>query len=258
MEKVEKDALITRFNSGEATEAECKIIETLIANGELELTDLTDIQNLAKSVDSLYDPSPSIHLDDRFYALLAKEKRKAQGFSFSLPEWNALWPRLAFAICFTGIGLWIGYSVANKKTQSSVTQLTQEVGDLKEMMMLSLLEKESATERLKAVSLTNDMSSASKNVTDALIKTLNYDDNVNVRLSALDALRPYVKDSSVRMALIKSIGIQESPLVQVALAELMAALQEKKSLQELEQLLKRKQTPDDVKKKIQESIQVII
>ena len=76
--------------------------------------------------------------------------------------------------------------------------LGQEVSDLKELMMLSLLEKESATERLKAVSLTQEMDQASQKVTSALLQTLNNDDNVNVRLAALDALKPYSSDGNVR------------------------------------------------------------
>ncbi|MEJ0032308.1 MAG: hypothetical protein WDO15_18945 [Bacteroidota bacterium] len=74
-----------------------------------------------------------------------------------------------------------------------IAALTQEVSDLKETMMLSLLEKESATDRLKAVSLTSEMDHASVKVTDALFKTLNSDPSVNVRLAALEAIMPYAK-----------------------------------------------------------------
>ena len=142
--------------------------------------------------------------------------------------------------------------------KSDVASLTREVTDLKEMVMLSLLEKESATDRLKAVSLTSEMSQASKKVTEALIQTLNEDGNVNVRLAALDALKPYVRDSYVRESMVRSIANQSSPMVQVALAELMVELQEKKSVTELRKLLEEEATPSDVKERIKESIQVLI
>ena len=132
------------------------------------------------------------------------------------------------------------------------------MSDLKEMMMLSLLEKESATDRLKAVSLSEDMGQASQKVTSALMQTLNHDDNVNVRLAALDALRAYSRDSKVREELIRSISKQDSPLVQISLAELMVEMQAKSSVKELEKILHNENTPTDVKKKIRESIQVII
>ena len=133
----------------------------------------------------------------------------------------------------------------------------QEIHDLKEMMMLSLLEKESATDRLKAVSLTEQMDQASKQVTSALLQTLNNDENVSVRLAALDALRPYSKDGQIREALVRSIAQQKSPLVQVALAELMAELQEKGAIDAFKNILEDGETPSDIKKKIRENIQVI-
>ena len=137
-------------------------------------------------------------------------------------------------------------------------ELTQQVSDLREMMIFSLLEKESASERIKAVNLTSEMNEVSEKVTDALFKTMNRDENVNVRLSALEALKPYAKQSRVREQLIESIGKQDSPLVQVALAEFMAAIQEKKSVKELQKLLQNENTPKEVKSKINESIKVLI
>jgi hypothetical protein len=77
-------------------------------------------------------------------------------------------------------------------------------------------------------------------------------------LAALDALRGYAKDGKVREELVRSIGHQDSPLVQVALAELMVALQEKKSVNELEKIMKNDRTPVEVKNKIKESIEVLI
>ena len=123
--------------------------------------------------------------------------------------------------------------------------------------MLSLLEKESATDRLKAVSLTEQMDQASKQVTSALLQTLNNDENVSVRLAALDALRPYSKDGQIREALVRSIAQQKSPLVQVALAELMAELQEKGAIDAFKGILEDGETPSDIKKKIRENIQEI-
>jgi hypothetical protein len=102
------------------------------------------------------------------------------------------------------------------------------------------------------------MDNASEKVTNALFTTLNHDENVNVRLAALEALTSYSKDSAVRAKLIASISAQDSPLVQVAMAELMVAIQEKKSVEALKQLLNSDRTPKEVKTKISESIKVLI
>ena len=82
--------------------------------------------------------------------------------------------------------VWELRSQASQGFDQQIDALSQQVTELQEMMMLSMLEKGSATERLKAVGLTREMDEASKKVTNALIETLNHDENVNVRLAALD------------------------------------------------------------------------
>jgi hypothetical protein len=192
--------------------------------------------------------------------MLALEKRSKGSFSWrEFFSWPQLAPKLALASVTLILGFAIGYvmkpaPVADDKMEA----LSQQVVDLKEMMMLSMLEKESPTERLKAVSLTSEMNMASSKVTSALIETLNNDENVNVRLAALEALKPYANISAVREALIRSIAKQESPLVQVALAETMAQLQAKSSVKELRKIIESDKTPADVKNKIKQTIDIII
>lgn len=257
MERNRVEELIAKYNRGEADTSEINLLEQLIESGEVSLKELGDVSALHTAVDRLDEGAPTLRLDDQFYVMLKQEKSKQKGFSFQIPSWSVLMPRLAFAASFSILGFFAAYVFINRTTAPEVQQLTQEVSDLKEMMMLSLLEKESATDRLRAVSLTDEMEQASTTVTEALIKTLNNDENVNVRLAALDALKPYVGDSLVRMALVKSIALQESPLVQVAMAELMAAIQERKSIEEFDKMLKSESTPEDVKKRIQKNLEVI-
>lgn len=260
MEKKEVEALITKYNKGLTDPAETYELERLIEDGIVPLTALSNLSQLGDRIMVAPDALPSMALDSRFYAMLKEEQRKASKSTFSFPwlQWNFLAPRLAFATVLLIAGFSSGYLWNRSQEEGDVTSLTKEVTDLKEMVMLSLLGKESATDRLKAVSLTSEMDKASNKVTDALIQTLNEDDNINVRLAALDALRPYTYESSVRESLIRSISNQSSPMVQVALAELMVEIQEKKSVKELRKLLEKEATPNDVKQRIEESIQVLI
>jgi hypothetical protein len=258
MEKRMVEELITKYNASQANASELKTIEQLIESGEIELTDLNDLTLLDDQILKLESPMPSIELDDRFYHMLAEEKKSVKpAFSWKhFFSWPELAPKLALASVTLLIGFIGGYVLQSPSQKTEVSALTQEVSDLKEMMMLSLLEKESATDRLKAVSLTEEMDASTK-VTSALLQTLNNDDNVNVRLAALEALQPYVKNNHVREELIRSIGKQDSPLVQLALAELMAALQEKSSVKELQKVLENERTPKGVKSKIKETIDVL-
>ena len=253
--------LLYRFHAGEATEAEGKEIERLLSEGSISLDDLEDFSALEGQIMRLELPGPSASLDKTFYGMLSREKTKQRGLLWAgLFSWPEFAPRLALASVMLLIGLAAGYLIrpdAIPPASAQINDLSKQVSELQEMMMLSLLEKGSATERLKAVSLTQEMDEASKKVTAALIQTLNQDENVNVRLAALEALKPYATDSSVREALVRSIASQESPLVQVSLAELMVALQEKAAVKEFEKILESETMPVEVKKKIAESIQVL-
>jgi len=57
---------------------------------------------------------------------------------------------------------------------------------------------------------------------------------------------------------VRAIAQQDSPLVQVALAELMVSMQEKSSVKELKKLLQQRSTPKEVRQRIEESIKVLI
>jgi hypothetical protein len=254
-------ALLNKYHSGTATDEELLILENMIEKGLVDLTDLRDVHHLQLQIDKLETPAPSLQLDDRFYELLANEKRSQR--KFNLRDWfsaNTLFSQLAYATLIFAAGLGIGYFVftGTPSVPTEMTALSDEVKSLKEMMMLTLLEKESATERLKAVSLSQEFEQSSNAVTTALIKTLNKDENVNVRLAALDALKPYVRRSEIRQELIRSISKQDSPLVQIALAELMADLQERSSVKEFDKLLNDEKTPGEVKKRIRKSLEVLI
>jgi HEAT repeats len=258
MEKSKINELIEKYNLSIANADEILLVENLIEQGKVALTDLVSLSVLNEKLSRQPELMPSIELDHKFYEMLAKEKRKSTSITFSFPDWIVLFPRLALACSLLIAGFLCGYLFQKPSATSEVKQLTLQVEDLKEMMMISLLEKESATERLKAVSLTQEINDPSQQVTKALLKTLNSDANVNVRLSALDALQGYSNLPHVREGLVRSIALQESPLVQVALAELMVAIQEKSSVSELKKVLEQQQTPKEVKEKIKKSIEVLI
>lgn len=260
MEKSKIQELIFKYNTEQASASEIKEIEQLLEAGFIELDALQEISKMDKAVANIKSPEPGADLDHRFYNMLALERGSKSSFSWrEFFSWPQLAPKLALASIMLVVGVGIGYLVKpSSSSNDQMAELSQQVVDLKEMMMLSLLEKESANERLKAVSLTSDMTSASQKVTNALLETLNKDENLNVRLAALDALKAYSKNSAVREALIRSIANQDSPLMQVALAETMAQLQVKSSVNELKKILESDKTPADAKSRIKQSIDILI
>ncbi|SDL25895.1 HEAT repeat-containing protein [Catalinimonas alkaloidigena] len=132
-------------------------------------------------------------------------------------------------------------------TQTQVSALHEEMKDMKQLMMLSLLDNPSASERIKAVSYADALPPDPK-VVDALVRTLNHDGNPNVRLTAAEALGRFSQSEAVRQALIHSLPQQTEPIVQIAVINVLVDLEEKRARPSLELLLDDQQTMDVVKR----------
>jgi hypothetical protein len=213
-------------------------------------------------------PEPSEHIRPNFYAMLAeyKEAEMRPGLLARVRQWLQplltvqLASRLAYSLCLLGLGVVAGYWLNGRQPAASPEQaqlaaLSTQVQEMRQVMLLTLLEDPSATERLRAVSYTKQLHQANPKVVDALLSTLNHDDNVNVRLATLEALAELApREPAVRQGLVRALAQQDSPLVQSALADVMVQLQEKRSVKPLRRLLLQPDLNDAVKSKIQESL----
>ncbi|GAB3771940.1 hypothetical protein GCM10028818_11440 [Spirosoma horti] len=228
------------------------------------------VRQLWQLMGNLPTPEPSATARVRFQAMLDTYKetvtdQKESVFDGLLMKLRSLWVpqyafRLAYGVAFFLIGIGAGYWFRNSGTttvalqQQQIDTLSNQVQDMRQMMMLSLLENPSASERLRAVSYTEAIPNVDDKVVEALLTTLNNDENVNVRLVTLEALAKLADNVHVREGLVQSITRQESPLVQSALADVMVKLQEKRSIKPLRQLLHDDNLNGLVKGKIEQSI----
>lgn len=220
----------------------------------------------------LKTPEPSSSLKANFYEMLSEMKASESHSKFGLatifekakaifkyrPAYN--W---AYGLVLAILTGFLGYYIGKPDTEqlanlNKVESLAGEVKDLKQMMMLSLLENPMATERMKAVSYSEEISTVDDKMIDALLMTLNHDEDENVRLLTVEALTKMASNPRVRKGLVQSISIQTSPLLQVALADAMVKLQEKSSIKPFEEILKDQNTNSAVKDKIEKSIQILI
>lgn len=233
--------------------------------------ELATMKQMWEMMGEVKAPEPSAHMRIKFQAMLDTYKDSVQEqwglFDGIKEQLNRLWsgqPRwpLAYNLAIVLISLSCGYLFFhNGKSDGQDQQmkaLTAQVHDLKQTMMLALLENPSASERIKGVSYTSEIKHADKEVIDALLATLNNDPNVNVRLSTLDALTHLANHAEVREGLIRSIIQQESPLMQSAIADVMLKLQEKKSVKSFRELLKQKNLDPSIKEKINQTITQLI
>jgi hypothetical protein len=199
--------------------------------------------------------SPGREMRSRFYealeayrqGMVAAEQARPRPFKAFFEKYWPKRPALQFAMsaaCLV-IGLGVGYSVHNVRRSAAATpatnagemaQLRGEVDNMRQLVALSLLRQSSPTERMKGVDWSNRVPQSDTEVLAALLYTINHDDNVNVRLSAVDALRYFGESPVARKGLRQSIPRQTSPLVQIALIDLSVELRDSQSTPVLETL----------------------
>lgn len=260
---------ITNWLANELSATERTALDAHVADCADCQQEVAAMQQVWQQIGNVPTPKPSPELNRQFYAMLnsfeATEKAAKQTPWANLQtwlqqqNWVSLAPRLAYSLLLLGVGVAIGYGVHRAQAptvayRQRIDTLSVQVEEMREMMMLSMLENPSATERLRAVGYTKDIDKVDSHVIEALLTTLNNDPNVNVRLVTLEALAELARDARVREGLVQSLTKQESPLVQVALADVMVKLQEKRSLKPLRQLLRQPGTNDLVKTKLEQTI----
>jgi hypothetical protein len=171
---------------------------------------------------------------------------RAWGWWPARPAWQF---GLAAALLLL-IGLLAGrLAFAPRGENPEMALLKGQVEGLRQLVALSMMQGESAGDRLHGVNYSAEMAQPNTRVEQALLHAATHDPNVNVRLSAVDALHKYAGDAEVRRALVDAVPVQESPLVQIALIDLLVEWNDRDSAGALRQLARDAQTDDAVRQR---------
>jgi len=266
MDKGKIENLIRKHEEGEISSEELKELETALEAGEVNLEDFKTLSGLDLKM-NFQVPEPGPEMRNQFYLNLEMEKEKLKSSNFlaglgvwlSDLGWKPSTIQLAYSILLIVVGIAMGTWINGAgKADQKIDALTEQVTEMRQMMMLTLLKDQMATQRLKAVNLAMEAKGADEKVIDALLNTLNNDENVNVRLATIDVLVRYAENPNVRKGLVEAIPNQSSSTIQYALAEAMVAIGEKSSVKNLKDLLNDDEVDQGVKDKIKESIQKLI
>jgi hypothetical protein len=217
-----------------------------------------------KKLGAIPEERPSRALRARFEATLEaymqglRQAERRPSTRERLDAWlEGWWPRqpvfqFGFAVAFLAVGLLAGYSLTgNSRGGGEVAQLREEVRHTRQLVALSLLQQQSASERLKGVDWSYRISQPDSQVLSALLHAVNYDQNVNVRLAALDALHPSASNDMVRRGLVESLDRQKSPMVQIALIDLLVEIRDKEAEGELKDLMQETGLNPEVRERVQ-------
>lgn len=256
--------LITAYLEGDLTADKRARFNSLVDQGEIDILAVKEMESLYQQMGDIPGAEPSSNLQDRFYDMLREQQTRQTAhppLSQRFQRWlESMQNQLTMQRAIIGFGIFvIGMLIGNWITpfqnyRGELSTLSTEVSQMREVMMMSLLDDKSATERLKAVNISTDIQSVDTKITHALLRTLNNDPNVNVRLAAVEALVKHASAPHVRQGLVASIATQESPLVQAALADAMIVLEERQSIDEFEQLLDQENLEPSVRTKLTNTI----
>jgi hypothetical protein len=169
------------------------------------------------------------------------------------PVWQ-----MAAALLVAAAGFAAGRSWPNVAPETAIAEMRGELHGMRQMVALSLLRQESASERLRGVTWSANIDRPGAEVIGALVDTLQHDGNVNVRLAAIDALRQYGAEAQVREALVRALPVDPSPLVQIALIDAVVALRERRSADALRALSSGAETNQVVRQRARRGLEQLL
>jgi hypothetical protein len=214
-----------------------------------------DLSETWEMLGLLEQEQPSTAMRSRFYQSLeayreglASTPPAAQPARRPFFDWG--WRGWAWSAALLVAGVTAGHLLDSRnRNQGDLAHLQEEVQHMRQLVTLSLLEQQSASERLRGVDYAYRVEQSDAPVLAALLHAVNYDPNVNVRLAAVDALRKFSANPAVRGTLDQSLVKQSSPLVQLALIDLIVDTRDRSALPELEALERSTATDRNVKEK---------
>jgi len=241
-------------------ELEARFTEILFQGGEpMDDADIRDAVSadpeLGRSLDEFrgfidkFDDMQWPQLDERKnidYMTQAFEEGFHQGRTFAAHKatrsqpgvLGRFWQMAGVAVAAVFVGLFAGTFVGNgMNSNGEINQLRTDIQGLNETVALSLLENHSPSQRLRGIQWSQQINEPGDRLITELSQTLRDDDNVNVRLAAVDAMGRFSGLPQVRSALYETVLEESHPLVQVHLIDVMLITRSSDTPLVIEQLL---------------------
>jgi anti-sigma factor RsiW len=192
------------------------------------------------------EPSPALRQrwEQTLDALTVPQYAPSRPAPAARPAWwrnfwpsNPAWQMAIAALCLAA-GLGAGLSLQHGNAErDEVARLREEVANTKEMVVLSMLQQQSAADRLRGVDYSSRMPSMEPQVVSALVRAVNLDPNVNVRLAAIDALGKVANEASVRESMQEALPQEDSPMVQAALIDYLMEAHDRNAVGTIQNLI---------------------
>jgi hypothetical protein len=241
--------LLEKYYAGNTSQEEEQVLHDVLASVDELPEDMKADGELFAMMHALSEDSSDreLVLDEKPAKIIPIDQQKNSSF-----PWIS---RIAAGFAILVIGVLSGMLIGRGEGDVvEVSALRQDISEMKQLVALSQLRKESASERIMATHEFKKLDSASDEILDALIYTFNNDDNANVKNAAAEALFRFGNQDKVRKAFINGINKQTDPVLQIKLIEMLVGLNEKRALPKLQQLMEEETQMKVVKQKAAEGI----
>ncbi len=223
-------------------------------------TELKELQELLSAISTNEPEHPSENLRKNFEQMLSEEKQQQQIKVLKLTS-KTNWKRylqVAASILLMLTSFLFGRYQQTQQINQQVAELTNEGLVIKQTAMLALLENKSASKRIKGVQYIEEFLEPDAEIVNALVTRMLNDENINVRLTAVNALQRFIASETVKNGYIKALEIEKDPSIQITIIQLLVKIQEKKALKPIQQLLEHNETHSFVKEEIKTLLSNII
>lgn len=232
------------------SKTEIELVENHLQNCENCTKELREMQQLFNVINSDVEELPSKSLQLKLDDFLSEEKKKLNTKIVQLKpkqDWKQ-YLRIVASITIVVSAFLIG------KNQSNITNKIANKSSKKEQKVLAMLTNKSASKRIHAIDLSEEITKPNNIIIEALVSRLFNDENTNVRLASAEALAKFSSSETVRNALIKALETDKEPTVQIELIQILAEIQEKRALKPMKKLLELEETPSYIKQKLKLNI----
>ncbi|MDJ0644825.1 MAG: HEAT repeat domain-containing protein [Flavobacteriaceae bacterium] len=193
---------------------------------------------------------PSENLRKNFEQVLYQEKQQSRVVRFAPPFTSNKFLKYAAGFALLLSTFLFGRYQQTQKFDERVSELRSENLSNKQAVMLALMENESASKRIQGVQYIEEFSNPDPEIVKALVKRMLYDENTNVRLTAVNALEAFISSEAVKDGFIKALETEKDPAIQISIIKSLVKIQEKKALKPMQKLLEQDETQSFIKDEI--------
>lgn len=214
------------------------------------------IYNKLHSFLNFTDSLPEIETPDGMkeeFLELAELDKNNQKQKIFLPFWIKVAAVIVIAFSTFATGYFTGFKGSeNKYLQTELVQLKQEV-------FLANFHDLTGPQKIQTLYNVKTLDLPENNLITALVSTMNNDNNVNVRLAAINALSEMIdKNENVKTELINSLSVQENPLLQISLIQVLTESGITEAKDKIESISNDENTDQNVKIYAKDMIKTII